>query len=37
MRALMDAGGDGLITDYQDRLRDVMEERSLKLHPRSTL
>jgi glycerophosphoryl diester phosphodiesterase len=22
-RALIDAGGDGLITDYQDRLRDV--------------
>ncbi|RKO27561.1 glycerophosphodiester phosphodiesterase [Pseudarthrobacter phenanthrenivorans] len=31
MRALMDAGVDGLITDYPDRLRAVMAERSLKL------
>ena len=31
MRALMDAGIDGLITDYPDRLREVMAERSLKL------
>lgn len=31
MRALMDAGGDGLITDYLDRIRDVTEELSLKL------
>ena len=31
MRALLDAGVDGLITDFPDRLRDVMTERSLKL------
>jgi glycerophosphoryl diester phosphodiesterase len=31
IRALMDAGIDGLITDYPDRLREVMAERSLKL------
>ena len=31
MRALMDAGVDGLITDYPNRLREVMAERSLKL------
>ena len=31
MRALMDIGVDGLITDYPDRLRDVLAERSLKL------
>lgn len=34
MRALTDAGIDGLITDYPDRLRDVMAERSLKLPKR---
>lgn len=37
MRALMDAGVDGLITDYPDRLRDVMAERSLKLPKQYTL
>jgi len=37
MRALMDAGVDGLITDYPDRLRDVMLERSLKLPKQYTL
>ncbi len=31
MRALMDAGVDGIITDYPNRLRDVMAERGLKL------
>ena len=31
MRALMDAGVDGLITDYPHRLREVMAKRSLKL------
>jgi glycerophosphoryl diester phosphodiesterase len=31
MRALMDAGVDGLITDYPNILREVMAERSLKL------
>jgi glycerophosphoryl diester phosphodiesterase len=37
MRALMDAGVDGLITDYPDRLREVMAERSLKLPKQYTL
>jgi glycerophosphoryl diester phosphodiesterase len=37
MRALMDGGVDGLITDYPDRLRDVMAERSLKLPKQYTL
>jgi glycerophosphoryl diester phosphodiesterase len=37
MRALVDAGVDGLITDYPDRLRDVMMERSLKLPKQYTL
>ncbi|MDI6627800.1 MAG: glycerophosphodiester phosphodiesterase family protein [Rhodococcus sp. (in: high G+C Gram-positive bacteria)] len=31
MRALMDLGVDGLITDYPDRLRTVMSERGLTL------
>lgn len=31
MRALISAGVDGLITDYPDRLRDVMAESGLKL------
>ncbi len=31
MRALMDLGVDGLITDYPDRVRDVMSERGLPL------
>jgi len=31
MRALMDSGVDGLITDYPNLLREVMAERSLKL------
>ncbi|OZD79877.1 glycerophosphodiester phosphodiesterase [Rhodococcus sp. 05-339-2] len=31
MRALMDLGVDGLITDYPDRLRAVMSERGLSL------
>lgn len=31
MRALMDAGVDGIITDYPDRLRVVLAERGLKL------
>ena len=34
MRALIAAGVDGLITDYPDRLRDVMAESGMKL-PRS--
>ncbi len=34
MRALIGAGVDGLITDYPDRLRDVMAESGMKL-PRS--
>lgn len=37
MRALMDAGVDGLITDYPDRLPEVMAERSLKLPTQHTL
>ena len=37
MRALMDAGVDGLITDYPDRLREVMAERSLTLPKQYTL
>ena len=31
MRALIDTGVDGIITDYPDRLRDVMAEYSMKL------
>ena len=31
MAALMDAGVDGLITDYPDRLRDLMADRGLRL------
>ena len=31
MAALMDAGVDGLITDYPDRLRELMAERGLRL------
>lgn len=31
MRALFSTGVDGIITDYPDRLRDVMTEHSLKL------
>ena len=34
MCALMDTGIDGLITDYPERLREVMSERSLKLPKR---
>lgn len=37
MRALMDVGVDGLITDYPNLLRDVMAERSLKLPKQYTL
>jgi glycerophosphoryl diester phosphodiesterase len=33
----MDTGVDGLVTDYPDRLRDVMAERSLKLPKEYTL
>lgn len=31
MRALIATGVDGIITDYPDRLRDVMAENSMKL------
>lgn len=31
MRALISAGVDGIITDYPDRLREVMAEHSMKL------
>jgi glycerophosphoryl diester phosphodiesterase len=31
MASLMDAGVDGLITDYPDRLRTLMAERGLEL------
>jgi glycerophosphoryl diester phosphodiesterase len=31
MRRLMDWGVDGIITDYPDRLREVMRERGLPL------
>ena len=34
MASLMDAGVDGLITDYPDRLREVMAERGLDLPER---
>ena len=34
MRALIDAGVDGIITDYPDRLREVMASAGIKL-PRS--
>lgn len=37
MRKLMDDGVDGIITDYPDRLREVMAERSLKLPKQYTL
>jgi glycerophosphoryl diester phosphodiesterase len=33
MRRLMDWGVDGLITDYPDRLRELMKERGLPLPP----
>ena len=33
MRRLIDWGVDGIITDYPDRLRDVMRERGLALPP----
>ncbi|QZY29716.1 glycerophosphodiester phosphodiesterase family protein [Nocardioides coralli] len=33
MASLMDAGVDGLITDYPDRLRELMAERGLELPP----
>jgi glycerophosphoryl diester phosphodiesterase len=31
MRRLIDMGVDGIITDYPDRLRNVMTERGLPL------
>ena len=31
MRALIDTGVDGLITDYPNELRDVMAESGMKL------
>ncbi|UKA67471.1 glycerophosphodiester phosphodiesterase [Arthrobacter sp. FW306-05-C] len=37
MRKLMDDGVDGLITDYPNRLREVLAERSLKLPKQYTL
>jgi glycerophosphoryl diester phosphodiesterase len=37
MGALMDTGVDGMITDYPDRLRAVLAERSLKLPKQYTL
>ena len=37
MRALMDYGVDGIITDYPNRLRQVMAERSMKLPKQFTL
>jgi glycerophosphoryl diester phosphodiesterase len=33
MLRLMDAGADGIITDYPDVLRDLMRERELSLPP----
>lgn len=33
MESLMDLGVDGLITDYPDRLRQVLQERGLELPP----
>lgn len=33
MRALIDKGVDGIITDYPDRLRDVLRERGMPLPP----
>jgi len=33
MRRLIDWGVDGIITDYPDRLREVMRERGLALPP----
>jgi glycerophosphoryl diester phosphodiesterase len=37
MRALIATGVDGIITDYPDRLREVMAEHSLKLPKRYSL
>lgn len=37
MRALIDTGVDGIITDYPDRLRDVMAEYSMKLPKKFSL
>ena len=37
MRALIGAGVDGLITDYPDRLREVMAESGMKLPHRFEL
>lgn len=37
MRALISKGMDGIITDYPDRLREVMAEHSLKLPKRYSL
>ncbi|MGK8509669.1 glycerophosphodiester phosphodiesterase [Nocardia asiatica] len=31
MRALLDRGVDGIITDYPDRLREVLQERGMPL------
>jgi glycerophosphoryl diester phosphodiesterase len=31
MNRLIDIGGDGIITDYPDRLRDLIETRSYPL------
>jgi glycerophosphoryl diester phosphodiesterase len=33
MRRLMDWGVDGIITDYPDRLRELMRERGVPLPP----
>ena len=33
MASLIDLGVDGLITDYPDRAREVMEEKDLTLPP----
>jgi len=35
MRRLIDWGVDGIITDYPNRLRDVMSERGMALPPGS--
>ena len=34
MRSLIEIGVDGLITDYPDRLREVMAEHGMKLPKR---
>lgn len=34
MRSLLDKGVDGIITDYPDRLREVLRDRNLPLPPR---